>query len=141
MTPLIVSNFSRIVIALILLLMPLVLLTGYVVMYFTRKNNMFTPLQVSFIRATHGHAAVLSILSIICQLLIDLLPSQDGLAWYVRIGAMISPLLIIAGTVFGLPDETGKPRRLYILVTVGAVGLGVSLVALAVGLLLIDFMS
>lgn len=86
--------------------------------------------QYSLWRAGHAHAAVIIILSIIIQILVDATVLSRPLSWLARISAPVAALAI-SGGFFGLAFASSFKWLLY----VGALSLVVSLLVTGIGLL------
>ncbi len=86
--------------------------------------------QYSLWRAGHAHAAVIVILSIIIQILVDATDLSKIMSWVARLGAPIAALAM-SGGFFGLAFLPGFKWLLYF----GALGLVASLLITGVGLL------
>ena len=93
-------------------------------------------LRQNFFRAGHAHAGVLTILSLVCQILVDAARLSVLLQWLVRIGAPLSGILMSAGFFYSVlaPGAT-EPSRAVALIYAGAVLLAVSVLSLGIGLL------
>ena len=97
---------------------------------------MTNPLRQNFFRAGHAHAGVLTILSLVCQILVDAARLSSAFQWLVRIGTPLAGILISAGFFFSVMAPTAtEPGRAIGLIYAGAVLLAVSVVSLGVGLL------
>lgn len=97
---------------------------------------MANPLRQNFFRAGHAHAGVLTLLSLVCQMLVDAARLAIAAQWLVRIGVPASGILISAGFfVSMLAPGTSEPGRAVVLIYTGAGLLAVSVVSLGIGLL------
>src|SRR5258708_27211007 len=97
---------------------------------------MENPLRENFFRAGHGHAGVIVILSLVCQVLADSADLPSLLVWFVRIGVPLAAILISAGFFFSmLPPTATQPNGAISLIYVGAVVLAISVITLGVGLI------
>lgn len=92
--------------------------------------------QVMF-RAGHGHAGVLIVLSLVCQLLVDQAKLYKSMQWIARIGVPLAALLI-SGRFFGaaIGENVTQPGDLVGILYVGIAVLAVSVIILGVGLIL-----
>lgn len=95
-----------------------------------------TALQTSFYRAGHAHAAVLVVLGLVCQLLLD----PSGLTGTARAvagtGVPLAAILMPAGFFLSVAGrDVAQPNRLIALVWAGAAALAAGVVTLGVGLL------
>jgi hypothetical protein len=79
---------------------------------------------------------VLTILSLLCQIFVDVARLSQALAWLVRIGAPLSGILISAGFFLSmLAPGAAEPGRAVVLIYAGAVLLAAIVVSLGIGLL------
>lgn len=86
--------------------------------------------QYSLWRAGHAHAAVIVILSIVIQILVDATELSKSLSWLARISAPVAAVTI-SGGFFGLAFLSGFKWLLYF----GILSLVVSLLVTGIGLL------
>ncbi|MDZ7680156.1 MAG: hypothetical protein U5J63_00250 [Fodinibius sp.] len=86
--------------------------------------------QYSLWRAGHAHAAVIVILSLVIQILVDATKLSKKLSWLARISAPVAAVAI-SGGFFGLAFLPGFKWLLY----VGVLSLVVSLLVTGIGLL------
>ncbi|MEX0648134.1 MAG: hypothetical protein WD139_10135, partial [Balneolaceae bacterium] len=86
--------------------------------------------QYSLWRAGHAHAAVIVILSVIIQILVDAANLSKPMAWVARLGAPVAALAM-SGGFFGLAFFPGFKWLLYL----GALSLLASLLITGIGLL------
>ena len=100
------------------------------------SGYMANALRQNFFRAGHAHAGVLTILSLLGQILVDAARLSPTMQWLVRIGLPASGILISAGFFVSMlaPGAT-EPSRAVALIYAGAVVLAVSVVSLGIGLL------
>jgi hypothetical protein len=77
---------------------------------------------------------VLVILAIVAQILMDQAQLPDAVAWAVRIGFVLSALLV-SGGFFGGATGKEKPGGLIALLWIGAILLACSVVTLGIGLI------
>ncbi len=133
------SRATRLMAGLTLVLVPTIQLGGsfLLVSLIDRDSGYATnALRQSFVRAGHAHAGVLTILSLLCQIFVDVARLSQALAWLVRIGAPLSGILISAGFFLSmLAPGAAEPGRAIVLIYVGAVLLAASVVSLGIGLL------
>jgi hypothetical protein len=94
------------------------------------------PLRQNLFRAGHGHAGVLVILGLVCQIFADAISGPAWLIWIARIGVPTAAILIPIGFFLSVvsPDAM-KPGPWIRAVWVGAIAMGISVLSL--GLLLI----
>jgi len=133
------SRATRVMTGLTLILVPTIQFGGsFLLSALIDKESgyMANPLRQNFFRAGHAHAGVLTILSLVCQILVDAARLSAWLQWLVRVGTPLSGILISAGFFFSVlaPGAT-EPSRAIGLIYAGAVLLAVSVVSLGVGLL------
>jgi len=89
-----------------------------------------SPLQVTFYRAGHAHAGVLSLLALFLQIALDHVSLPLALVLPLRVAALAAPLLV-AGGFFGLAHSPPLRALLYL----GAVVLAVTTLTVGVGLI------
>ena len=92
--------------------------------------NNLTPDQITFYRAGHAHAGVLSILSLFLQITIDYAVLPTGFMWPLRIGALGAAMLVSGGFL-----GAAHLRSLRILLYLGALVLAAVTLTIGVGLL------
>jgi hypothetical protein len=133
------SRATRLMAGLTLVLVPTIQLGGsfLLVSLIDRDSGYATnALRQSFFRAGHAHAGVLTILSLLCQIFVDVARLSQALAWLVRIGAPLSGILISAGFFLSmLAPGAAEPGRAVVLIYAGAVLLAAIVVSLGIGLL------
>ncbi len=93
-------------------------------------------MQKAFFRAGHAHAGVIVLLSLICQMLVDQAALPAGLQWAVRVGVVVSALLI-SGGFFGsaIGAKLTQPNRWIALLFIGIVTLALAVITLGIGLI------
>jgi hypothetical protein len=133
------SRATRLMTGLTLILVPTIQLGGSFLLSALidqESGYMTNPLRQNFFRAGHAHAGVLTILSLVCQILVDAARLSTAFQWLVRIGAPLAGILISAGFFLSVLAPTAtEPGRAISLIYAGAVILAVSVVSLGVGLL------
>jgi hypothetical protein len=134
------SDATRLMIGITLLLIPTIEYGGYYLLSLYGRNratgDAMSAAQHNFSRAGHAHAGVLVMLGLICQLVVDSAKLSDALAWLVRIGVVIAPMLVSAGFFLGAPAANGAPPGRWVaLVYYGAGLLVVCLLILGGGLI------
>jgi hypothetical protein len=93
-------------------------------------------LRQNFFRAGHAHAGVLTILSLLGQILVDAARLSPAMQWLVRVGMPIAGILISAGFFVSMLTPTAtEPSRAIALVYAGAALLAASVLGLGIGLL------
>lgn len=131
-----ISDAARIMLGLTILTVPTIQYGGYFLLTQMGSNGVIrTELQRAYFRAGHAHAGVLVLLALIGQPLVDVTSLAEPLAWAVRIGLFISPVLISAGFFGAAPAEGTQPRRLIVLIYAGVAVLALTLIGLGLGLL------
>jgi hypothetical protein len=100
------------------------------------SGYMANALRQNFFRAGHAHAGVITVLSLVCQLLVDAAVLPRALQWLVRIGVPLAGISMSAGffTSMGPPNATA-PGPTVALVYLGGALLAVSVLCLGVGLI------
>ena len=133
------SRATRVMTGLTLILVPTIQFGGsFLLSALIDKESgyMANPLRQNFFRAGHAHAGVLTILSLVCQILVDAARLSSAFQWLVRIGTPLAGILISVGFFFSVMAPTAtEPGRAIGLIYAGAVLLAVSVVSLGVGLL------
>jgi hypothetical protein len=128
-----ISNEARSIIGWIIITVPTIEFGGAFLLYLLRQKNT-NGLKTAYYRAGHAHAGVLVILSIIAQLLIDVVQLASPWSGLLRVGFFLPPILISAGFFLGAPGESGKPGPLIALIYLGAMLLAICSLALGVSL-------
>ena len=133
------SHATRLMAGLILILVPTIEFGGsFLPTALIDRDSayMTNALRQNFFRAGHAHARVLTLLSLVCQILVDAARLAGGVQWLVRIGIPASGILISAGFFFSmLAPGASEPGRAVALIYGGAALLAVSVVSLGIGLL------
>ncbi|WP_353952637.1 hypothetical protein V6K52_04090 [Knoellia sp. S7-12] len=130
------SDASRTTAGILLLALVTVESGGIYMLKVVRGNADVTPFQEKFARAGHGHAGVLLLLALICQVLADSTQQTGALNWLSRSGVAVAALLMPGGFFFSsMGAGRTTPNKLIVLVFAGAALLAVSLVSLGIGLL------
>ena len=133
------SRATRLMAGLTLVLVPTIELGGSFLLssLIDRDSGyMANALRQNFFRAGHAHAGVLTILSLVCQILVDAARRATAIQWLVRVGVPASGILISGGFFFSmLAPGAGEPTRAVALIYTGALLLAASTVSLGFGLL------
>jgi len=133
------SRATRLMAGLTLVLVPTIQLGGSFLLtsLIDRESGyMANALRQNFFRAGHAHAGVLTILSLLGQILVDAARLSTTMQWLVRIGLPASGILISAGFFVSMASPAAtEPSRAIALIYAGAVVLAVSVVSLGIGLL------
>lgn len=132
------SNKSRRLAGILLVIMPTVIYGGVSILNFLINDPAYiqNPIRQDLFRAGHAHAGVLLVLSLVALRYVD--EANLSAAWkgFVRFGIPVSAILIPAAFFFSVlkPDATGPSGIIY-LAFVGAVVLATALIALGIGLI------
>jgi hypothetical protein len=122
-----------------LIIVPTIQYGGYFLLTSLMSKSsgyMENPLRQNFFRAGHAHAAVIVILSLVCQMLADSATLPISFLWFVRIAVPFAAVLISAGFFFSvLPPTATQTNRMVSLIYLGAVFLAVAVVSLGIGLI------
>lgn len=133
------SRATKLMAGLILLAIPTIQYGGYFLLtqLMDRESGyMANALRQNFFRAGHAHAGVITLLSLIAQVLVDAANLSSPWQWFVRIGVPIAGILISAGFFFSVAAPTATaPNQAVYLIYLGAASLAVSVVTLGIGLL------
>jgi hypothetical protein len=133
------SEVTRLTAAILLFALVTVETGGMYLLRVVRGDAPSTPFQLSFARAGHAHAGVLLILSLVGLLYADAAGLDGPLGTVARSGIPIAALLMSAGFFLSsLGAGREEPNRFIFLVFLGGASLAAGLIALAVGLLLVD---
>lgn len=109
---------------------------GTYILRIVRGGESLTPFQEAFARAGHGHAGVLVILALVCQILVDAAPIGGVLEFLARNGITAAAILMPAGFFFSSAGRGAtEPNRSIVLVYAGAVSLALGVASLGFGLL------
>ncbi len=93
-------------------------------------------LRQDFFRAGHAHAGVITILSLVGQILVDAAALSPALQWLARLGLPLAGILLSAGFFTPmLPPTAAAPGPAVALIYAGALLLVVSVLTLGIGLL------
>ncbi len=130
------SASSRTTAGILLLTIVFIEYGGTYILRIVRGNEALTPFQEAFARAGHGHAGVLVILALVCQILVDAAPITGVLELLARNGITAAAVLMPAGFFFSSAGRGAtEPNRFIVLVYAGAVSLALGVVSLGFGLL------
>jgi hypothetical protein len=136
MTPLQLSDASRIIAGVVLITIVTIEFGGYFMTRIVRGAVEMTDFQKAFARAGHAHAGVLVTLSLICLVLIDAAGLDGFLAWVGRLGVPVAAILMSAGFFASSSGRgTTQPNRGIVVLWIGAGSLAVGTLALGIGLL------
>jgi hypothetical protein len=133
------SRATRLMAGLTLVLVPTIQFGGlFLLTALIDRESGYTAnaLRQSFFRAGHAHAGVLTILSLVGQILVDAARLSPAMQWLVRVGMPVAGVLISAGFFVSMLAPTAtEPSRAIALVYAGAALLAASVLSLGVGLL------
>jgi hypothetical protein len=129
---------GRLMSGIILITVPTIQYGGYFLLTSLMNRNsgyMENPLRQNFFRAGHAHAGVIVLLSLVCEMLADSARLPISLLWFIRIAVPLAAVLISAGFFFSvLSPAATEPNGAVSLIYLGAVVLGLAVVALGIGL-------
>jgi hypothetical protein len=94
---------AKLMTGILLLIIPTIQYGGYFLLTILSGRQaalQLTDFQKSMFRAGQAHAGVLTVLAIICQMVADHAPLPTVLEWGVRVGFLLSALLISGGFFF-----------------------------------------
>jgi hypothetical protein len=131
------SGDARLMCGIALILIPTIVYGGLTVLSVISKGTLgsggpmnLTPDQVSFYRAGHAHAGVLTLLALLLQIVLDYAALPAGLVWAVRIGA-VAAAICVSGGFFGVAHVRALRGLLYF----GALLVAATTLTTGVGLL------
>ena len=132
-----ISAEAQTIIGIMLITIPTIEFGGAFLLSRLRRQQGYgeSGVQGHYFRAGHAHAGVLLILAIIAQVLVDLTSFASGIAYAVRAGFFLAPILFPIGYFLGAPGADGNPKPLLNAVYLGGILLGLSSLALGVGLI------
>jgi len=109
---------------------------GWFLTRIARGRVPMTEFQRSFARAGHGHAGVLVILGLLCQLFADATHLHGFASAVAHDGVPLAAILMSAGFfVSSAGRDIQQPNKLIGLVWLGALSLAAGVVTLGIGLL------
>jgi hypothetical protein len=131
------SPDARLMCGIALILVPTIVYGGLTVLYVI-SNGVFgtvgptnlSPSQISFYRAGHAHAGVLTLLAVLVQILVDHAALPEALVWPVRIG-VVAGALCVSGGFFAVAHTRALRGLLYLgalLVATTTLTVGIGLV-------------
>lgn len=133
------SRATKLMAGLILLAMPTIQFGGYFLLtqLMDRQSGyMANALRQNFFRAGHAHAGVITLLSLIVQILVDAANLSASWQWLVRIGVPLAGILLSAGFFLSVAaPTTTEPNQAVLLIYIGIMLLALSVVTLGIGLL------
>jgi hypothetical protein len=133
------SRATRVMAGLILISIPTIAFGGYFLLTsLIDKSSGYAAnaLRQDFFRAGHAHAGVITILSLIGQILVDAAALSPALQWLARLGIPLAGILLSAGFFTSmLPPVAVTPGPAVALIYAGAALLVASVLTLGIGLL------
>jgi ABC-type multidrug transport system permease subunit len=133
------SDATRWLVAFAFISLPTIAFGGYFLLSILKRQagtENITAVQRDYFRAGHAHAGVLVLLAIVGLLVLDYAQSDGWVVWALRIGLLVSPLLISGGFFGGAPRTAdGPPGPLVKLIPIGAVIFGISTLGVGISLL------
>lgn len=130
------SDLSRKIAGVLLLLLVTVEFGGYFMTRVVTGQEAMTEFQTGFARAGHAHAGVLIVLSLVCLLLADATRLGGARGYLVRLAVPVAAVLMSAGFFLSsMGDGLTEPNGMIVILWLGAVVLTVGVVTLGVGLL------
>ena len=134
-----ISRDAKLVSGIVLITVPTIEYGGIFLLGMLRHGDsayMQNALRQSLMRASHAHAGVIVILSLVCQLFADVARLPPSLMGFVRIGIPAAAILLSAGFFFSvMSPDTIRVGSSIVLTYIGAVVLCVSVLLLGIGLL------
>jgi len=131
------SPDARLMCGIALILVPTIVYGGLTVLYVISNGAFGTvgprnlsPSQISFYRAGHAHAGVLTLLALFVQIAVDHAALPQGLMWPVRIG-VVAGALCVSGGFFAVAHTRALRGLLYLgafLVAATTLTVGIGLV-------------
>ncbi|WP_046472212.1 hypothetical protein [Allosalinactinospora lopnorensis] len=133
------SNESRVVAGILLLVMPTVVFGGASILPLLVGDPEYAQNQLrqDLWRAGHAHAGVLLVLSLVALRYVDETGLSERTRWFVRLTIPAAAILLPAAFFLSVlsPDAT-EPNAMILLAYLGAVSLTAGLLTLGAGLLL-----
>jgi len=134
-----ISNTSKMLAGIILVTVPTIEYGGSFLLGMLRRAEsgyVDNPLRHDLFRAGHAHAGVLVLLSLICQVLADVVVLPGWLLWIARLGAPSAAILMPLGFFLSAASpRVASPTRMIYLVYTGAAILAAAVLVLGVGLI------
>lgn len=113
------SPDARLMCGIGLILIPTIIYGGLTILGVISRGTFGTPgpqnltdSQISYYRAGHAHAGVLTLLALFIQIALDSVALPTGLIWPLRIGA-VAAALFVSGGFFGIAHAKGMKVVLY----------------------------
>ena len=132
-----ITEDARTTAGILLVALVLVEYGGSFLLRVARGREPATPLQQSFYRAGHAHAAVLIVLSLVALLYVDASGLTGAWRWVAGHGVPFAAILMPAGFFLSAAGRgRSEPNALIALVWLGAASLAAGVLTLGLGLLL-----
>ena len=134
-----ISNTSKMLAGVILVTVPTIECGGSFLLGMLRRAEpgyVDNALRHDLFRAGHAHAGVMVLLSLICQLLADVVILPSWLIWIARLGAPCAAILMPLGFFLSSTSpRVTEPTRMIWLVYAGAAILAAATLVLGIGLI------
>lgn len=133
------SNVTKILSGVILITVPTIEFGGAFLLRMLRTaepSYVHNRLRQDLFRAGHAHAGVIVLVSLICQLLADLVALPMPLLWIARLGAPAAAIVMPLGFFLSVASpQATRPGGWIKLVYAGAVTLAAAMLVLGIGLI------
>lgn len=133
------SNESRQIAGILLIVVPTIEYGGYTLLRFLTKRSpgyLDNPVRRAHFTAGHAHAGVLVLLALVGLLYVDGANLSASAKSLVRNSLALAPILVSAGFFLSIASPRATHAgRLIVLVYLGAVSLAVGTIILGIGLL------
>ena len=134
-----ISNTTKMLSGIVLITVPTIEYGGSFLLGMLRRAEsgyVDNGLRHDLFRAGHAHAGVMVLLSLICQLLADVVILPSWLIWLGRLGAPCAAILMPLGFfVSAASPRVTQPSRMVYVVYIGALILAVAVLVLGIGLI------
>lgn len=134
-----ISNTTKMLSGIILITVPTIEYGGSFLLGMLRRAEsgyVDNGLRHDLFRAGHAHAGVMVLLSLICQLLADVVILPSWLIWLGRLGAPCAAIMMPLGFfVSAASPRVTQPTRMVYVVYIGALILAVAVLVLGIGLI------
>jgi hypothetical protein len=132
------SSLTKLFCGIILLTVPTIQYGGYFLLTILSGKSKIplTDFQKSMFRAGHAHAGVLVILAMLAQILVDYAGLTKGTELIVRIGFVLSAILVSGGFFAAASGkDITRPNRFISILYTGVFVLAASLITLGIALI------
>jgi hypothetical protein len=133
------SNESRQIAGILLIVVPTIEYGGYTLLRFLTKRApgyLDNPVRRALFTAGHAHAGVLVLLALVGLLYVDGANLSAGAKSFVRNSLALAPILVSAGFFLSIASPRAtRAGRPIVLVYLGALSLAVGAITLGIGLL------